>query len=560
LGCIDDGYASSVDFSAVPTIEGLPGIDDLRIIGRGGFATVYRGWQPAFHREVAVKVLDGGTSVARFQKEIRALGSLSGHPHVVPVYEAGTMGGRPFFVMPFLPGGSIQERLRQGPLPVEEVVELGIGVADALSAAHHLGILHRDIKPSNILRTTQGYPQLADFGIARFADATLTNGQLTATVSFAAPEVLSGQPATPLSDVYSLGATLYTALRGIPPFPARDGEGVISLAVRVMGEAPKPLVGVSPALAAVITQAMSKDPADRHPSAAALRDALKSVDLTSRRATALEPDEAGVITEVMAGEVPLDERVTPPDRELTGSATPTDRRGRSGRLLAGVVAALLILGAAAAVWTVHRRQSSATRRAGPYVAVSPKSQPTTSTVTATPLASPPPTTTTPPTVATPTSAGAGSSPTAAGSLSGAPTTAVPTTAVPPTTATTPTTATPSTTVGSSGDAGFAGAEAPTTVGQLVDDYYALVDQHRLSQSFGWLSSSYRQRIGFAYYQRFWDAITRVDVLRVTPGVNSAALTLRYIEANGSTSTENAEVTIARDAGTGRLLIDTYRVR
>jgi hypothetical protein len=534
-----------VESSAVPSLAGLPGIVDLRIIGRGGFATVYRGWQPAFHREVAVKVLDGGPSLARFQKEIRALGSLSGHPHVVAVYEAGTAGGRPFFVMPFLPGGTIQERLRQGPLPTEEVVELGIGIADALSAAHDLGILHRDIKPANILRTAHGYPQLADFGIARFADATLTNGQLTATVGFAAPEVLSGQPATPLSDVYSLGATLYTALAGIPPFPARQGEAVISLAVRAMGETPKPLVGVSPALAAVIERAMSKDPAGRYPSAKALRDALESVDLSSRPATALEPGEAGVVTEAMPQEALLDERATPQDRDVTGAATPAGGRERSGRLLAGVIAALLILGAAAAVWTVHRQKPPAARLAGPHVATSPTSRPTTSTVTATPSAM-----TTPTTAATPTSVGAVSSSTAAGSTTGAPTrSAGPTTAAPA----------PTTTVGSSGGAGFTGAVGPTSIRQLVDDYYALVDQHRLSQSFGWLSPSYQQRIGFSYYQRFWDAITRVDVLSVTPGDDSAALTLRYIEANGSTSTENAEVTITRDGGTGRLLIDTYRV-
>ena len=188
--------------SAVPTIGELPGIESLRIIGRGGFATVYRGWQPAFHRDVAVKVLDGSPSLARFQKEIRALGSLSGHPHVVPVYEAGTVGGRPFLVMPFLTGGTLEQWVRRGPLRTEDVVTLGIAVADALAAAHQLGILHRDIKPANVLMTGYGDPQLADFGIARFDDSTLTNGQMTATVSYAAPEVLGGQPATPLSDVY----------------------------------------------------------------------------------------------------------------------------------------------------------------------------------------------------------------------------------------------------------------------------------------------------------------------------------------------------------------------
>ncbi len=134
-----------------------------------------------------------------------------------------------------------------------------------------------------------------------------------------------------------------------------------------------------------------------------------------------------------------------------------------------------------------------------------------------------------------------------------------TTAAPPATAASTPTAAPSTTVGSSAAAGFTGAQAPNTVTRLVDDYYTLVDQHRLSQSFRSLSPSYQQRIGFAYYRHFWNSIIRVDVLGVNPGANTAAVTLRYVEVNGTTSTENANVTITRDAATGRLLIDSYRV-
>jgi hypothetical protein len=99
--------------------------------------------------------------------------------------------------------------------------------------------------------------------------------------------------------------------------------------------------------------------------------------------------------------------------------------------------------------------------------------------------------------------------------------------------------------------------SPADITQNVDNYYALVNQHQLDKSFGWLSPAYQQRIGFAYYQQFWNSITQISVLSVSPGNNSATLTLRYVEANGTTSTEHAAITYIHDAS-GKLLIDTYR--
>jgi non-specific serine/threonine protein kinase len=248
------------------TLE-IPGIDDLEPIGRGGFGTVYRGWQAALRREVAVKVLDApavdAASERRFEREAMAMGSLSGHPNVVPVYDAGSVAGRPYLVMPLLRDGSLQDRLAAGPLPAEEVVRLGQGLADALSAAHAAGVLHRDVKPANVLRTSHGAPQLTDFGVAQVADMTLTlGGDLVATVGYAAPEVLSGEPATEASDVYSLGATLHAAARGEAPFAAGPDDTPMSLAVRVMTADPPDLRGASvpEGLCAVIERAMARDP------------------------------------------------------------------------------------------------------------------------------------------------------------------------------------------------------------------------------------------------------------------------------------------------------------
>ena len=237
-------------------------------------ATVYRGWQAALRREVAVKVLDApavdAASERRFEREAMAMGSLSGHPNVVPVYDAGSVAGRPYLVMPLLRDGSLQDQLAAGPLPAEEVVRLGQGLADALSAAHAAGVLHRDVKPANVLRTSHGVPQLTDFGVAQVADMTLTlGGDLVATVAYAAPEVLSGEPATEASDVYSLGATLYAAARGEAPFAAGPDDSPMSLAVRVMTADPPDLrgTGVPEGLGAVIERAMARDSAERYPSA-----------------------------------------------------------------------------------------------------------------------------------------------------------------------------------------------------------------------------------------------------------------------------------------------------
>ena len=269
------------------TLE-IPGIDDLEPIGRGGFGTVYRGWQAALRREVAVKVLDApavdAASERRFEREAMAMGSLSGHPNVVPVYDAGSVAGRPYLVMPLLRDGSLQDQLAAGPLPAEEVVRLGQGLADALSAAHAAGVLHRDVKPANVLRTSHGAPQLTDFGVAQVADMTLTlGGDLVATVGYAAPEVLSGEPATEASDVYSLGATLHAAARGEAPFAAGPDDSPMSLAVRVMTADPPDLrgAGVPEGLGAVIERAMARDPAERYPSAVALRRALDDLVLTT---------------------------------------------------------------------------------------------------------------------------------------------------------------------------------------------------------------------------------------------------------------------------------------
>ena len=199
---------------------GQAGFDDVEEIGHGGFGVVYRCAQPMLDRAVAVKVLTAdldSDSLARFLREQRVMGRLSGHPHIVHVFQVGVLAsGRPFIVMPYHAKDSLEVVIRRhGTLDWRETLSIGVKLAGALEVAHGAGILHRDVKPANILLSDYGEPQLTDFGIARIAGAFQTaTGLIACSPAFTGPEVLEGGAPTPASDVYSLGATLFCALTG----------------------------------------------------------------------------------------------------------------------------------------------------------------------------------------------------------------------------------------------------------------------------------------------------------------------------------------------------------
>nr|WP_233510641.1 serine/threonine-protein kinase [Actinomadura craniellae] len=265
----------------------LPGYQVQEMLGEGGFATVYRARQISLDRDVAVKVLDrrlGERDLRRFRREVDAAVRLSGHPGVVAVHDRGTLDdGRPFLVMELCPGGSLADRLhRDGPLPPGTVRRFGVQIADAVAAAHELGVLHRDIKPANLLLSRFGLVALADFGIAVLADPGQDHSvTLSMTPAYAAPEMFKGADPSPASDVYSLGATLYALLAGRAPHsPDRQlrPEALIAHLIRQQG-APLPRVpGVSDALMDVLRRALDPDPATRYPTAVRLRDALTALD------------------------------------------------------------------------------------------------------------------------------------------------------------------------------------------------------------------------------------------------------------------------------------------
>jgi serine/threonine protein kinase len=272
----------------VTSAPDIPGHTVTSVLGTGGFAAVYRGWQRAVGREVAIKidnrVLFSERDRRRFFREVTAAGRLSGHPHVIDVYDAGMLGdGRPYLVMELCPGGSLNDELRRyGPMSAQRVTWIGVRLADALAAAHAAGVLHRDIKPANILINRYGVVGLADFGLASIIAAggeqTVTRDALTP--AFAPPESFRNEEPTAAADIYSLAATLYMLLAGRPPrFPAGEpSPGLATIAVlhdRPVQDVP----GAPPELMAILRQGLAADPAERPATAAALRDALAALDL-----------------------------------------------------------------------------------------------------------------------------------------------------------------------------------------------------------------------------------------------------------------------------------------
>src|SRR5882757_6343733 len=173
-----DPYATQGDLvPEIPAELRGAGFDDVTEIGHGGFGVVYRCVQTSLDRTVAVKVLSSDLdpdNVDRFMREQRAMGRLSGHPHIVQILEVGkTASGRPFIVMPYHAKDSLEALIRKhGPLDWSEALSICVKLAGALDAAHQVGTLHRDVKPANILLTDYGEPQLTDFGIARIAGAS----------------------------------------------------------------------------------------------------------------------------------------------------------------------------------------------------------------------------------------------------------------------------------------------------------------------------------------------------------------------------------------------------
>ncbi|KAA1421550.1 serine/threonine protein kinase [Nocardioides humilatus] len=263
----------------------LPGFRYLELLGTGGFADVFQYEQLGLGRKVAVKVLlsDIDADVqASFEVESSVMAKLSNHPSIVSIYQAGiTPDGRPFLVMEYCPPPHLALRLRARPLTVTKGLEVAIQLCGAVETAHRLGILHRDIKPANILFTEFGRAALTDFGISVTTAGAQSGEGFGMSVPWAPPEQLAvGAPMGPSGDVYSLAATLYTALVGRAPFNVPGGANdAVAMAprVRTMPLPPTRRPDVPDSLERTLRTAMAKAPHERYESALVLARALQAI-------------------------------------------------------------------------------------------------------------------------------------------------------------------------------------------------------------------------------------------------------------------------------------------
>jgi serine/threonine-protein kinase len=273
-------------------------------IGRGGMGSIYRATDTTLGRAVAVKVLDDRYAEdenvrARFTREALAAARLSGYPNIVTIYDVGEYQDRPYIVMEYLGGGSLEERIRGGPTPMRQALEWLEQAAAALDAAHREGVVHRDVKPANLLLDRRGNVHVADFGIASAAGlGSLTQtGTVLGTASYLSPEQARGERTTPASDLYSLAIVAFELFTGRRPFEADTVAA--EAAAHVTSEIPS-VCDVDPQapceLDPVFARALAKAPAERYSSAAefvaALRGALEGAAGTTRVVAAPPPRRA----------------------------------------------------------------------------------------------------------------------------------------------------------------------------------------------------------------------------------------------------------------------------
>jgi eukaryotic-like serine/threonine-protein kinase len=262
----------------------FPGYECIRKIGEGGMGIVYEARDRKLGRVVAIKTIADGRYASReqldrFLAEAEAVARLK-HPNVITIYSIGEHEGRPYFALEYADGGSLAQRVAEGPMATRPAAELVERLACAVHAAHQAGIVHRDLKPSNILLTAEGTPKVSDFGLAKLVgsdSARTLSGQVLGSPSYMAPEQAEGQAkhVGPLADVYALGAILYQALTGKPPFL---GESQLETLKLVTSTEPVPPRQSRPDIPqdveTICLKCLQKEPPKRYDSASALADDL----------------------------------------------------------------------------------------------------------------------------------------------------------------------------------------------------------------------------------------------------------------------------------------------
>ena len=369
---------------SAPAPPQLDGYEYRGTLGSGSTATVYRYLQHGTNREVAVKVstarLDPKAG-ARFRTEANFMAKLSAHPYILSIYGAGiTADGRSYIVFEYAPGGNLKDLLATRRFDAEETLDIGVNLASALATAHRNGIVHRDIKTSNVLITEQGLPALADFGISSSLARTSASDVLAMSIPWSAPEVVTEHTGgTIASEVWSLGATVYSLLAGHSPFERREkGQNTRELMRRRIERAtfvPISRTDVPDALQQVLATAMTRDPDRRYRSAREFGEAVRAVQQAEGLApTPLEvpaaewmPTVGGVDFSDSSARGPVRSHVVHEGRRAVAPAQETVRRRRDEDtdvtteppqrrtwvwVLVSVVVAVAAAGAAVAAWVV----------------------------------------------------------------------------------------------------------------------------------------------------------------------------------------------------------------
>ncbi len=362
--------ATTGAFEVAKVTEALAGRYKVeKVIGEGGMATVYLATDQKHKRKVAVKVmrpeLAATLGAERFLREVEIAGQLS-HPHILPMYDSGESDGLLYYVMPYVPGETLREKLqREGALPAEDALRLAREVAEALAYAHRQGIIHRDIKPANIL-LSEGHALVADFGIARAVgdsggEQLTRTGIAVGTPQYMAPEQATGEKEVDgRADVYATGAVLYEMLAGEPPFTGPSARIILT---RSLTEAPRSLSlvrqGLPDTVDGVVQKAMAKNPVDRYATGDALvaaLDGVRQMGMSSGSSPALTPPP----TEVL------------PASSKVAAADQTPKRWFSVRNLAIAGVAALVMWAVAATVLASRRPAVAVGgKVGNRIAVLP---------------------------------------------------------------------------------------------------------------------------------------------------------------------------------------------
>ena len=516
-----------------------------RAIGRGGMGTVWLARDNRLGRDVAVKQIgalpgESANETRRAMREARSAAALN-HPNAVAVYDVVDHDGAPWLVMEYVEGETLADVIaREGALDPRRVADIGSQLASALSRAHERGIVHRDIKPGNVLIDRAGTPKISDFGIARgLGDEALTQtGFVTGTPGYLSPELARGEDPDVASDVWALGATLYGAVEGHPPFAPRQNP--IALLQDIAGGEPQPMELAGP-VGGAIAAMMDKDPAQRWDMATAA-DRLGRIargDNTLTLPMAAGAAAAGATevlpsahepTQAMATPTPA----TPAPQEEAGYAAPaaaaaygasqpgpgggrdvSEHRSGSRRWLPVALALLLLLGLGGFYLVTQNDDTPGSASSSETTSTSPSSNPQQTSTSST----------TEPSTSTSSSSSSSS-----------------------------TTTEPTTTTSEA-----KGGKSDQEMAKFVRDYFKEVTKDR-DATWALLTPEYQERMGGrAAYDGFWSTIDSVKVSDLQAGAADGAVTatLTYEKKDGGSSTERHELAVVED-GDGFLIADDSR--